>query len=109
MHVTICDYSYLLAVTWLVHEMHIFILVLPSTLHSGAVGLTGRTFYVPSTDTLVWLNGVGCSGAESRLAECPASPIGITYNCGRNAAGVRCAGIYNVQSSRPAPKVRGLI
>ena len=60
---------------------------------TGAVGLTGRTFPV-AEKTLVWLDGVDCSGKESRLAECPANPIGITYSCGRYiAAGVRCAGI----------------
>lgn len=58
---------------------------------AGAVGLIGQTFPV-AEDMLVWLDGVGCSGIESRLAECPANPIGITYNCGRHvAAGVRCA------------------
>ena len=38
----------------------------------------------------IWLDDVRCVGTESRLANCPASPIG-NHNCGHSDdAGVRC-------------------
>ena len=38
----------------------------------------------------IWLDDVRCLGTESRLANCPANPIG-NHNCGHSDdAGVRC-------------------
>ena len=47
----------------------------------------------------IWLDEVQCTGAESRLTDCPARPVG-EHNCGHwEDAGVRCRvspGAYNV-------------
>ena len=72
---------------------HCGMFLCPSLNIAGAVGMTGRQTFPVARDTLVWLDDVCCSGAESRLADCPANPIGITYDCGPyQVAGVRCAG-----------------
>ena len=40
----------------------------------------------------IWLDNVGCRGTETRLIDCPASPLG-SHNCGHiEDAGVRCTG-----------------
>ncbi len=47
---------------------------------------------------VIWLDDVQCLGTETRLIDCPASPLG-THNCAHvEDAGVRCGGItmYNV-------------
>ena len=43
----------------------------------------------------IWLDNISCRGTESRLIDCPASPIG-QHNCGHSEdAGVRCQGTAN--------------
>ena len=40
----------------------------------------------------IWLDNVQCRGTETRLIDCPASPLG-THNCAHiEDAGVRCGG-----------------
>ena len=54
---------------------------------AGAVALTSG--FTQGSGS-IWLDEVRCSGSESRLANCPADPIGI-HNCGHSEdAGVRC-------------------
>ena len=53
----------------------------------GAISLTsGFTI----GDDQIWLDNVACRGNETRLIDCPASPLG-THNCGHiEDAGVSC-------------------
>lgn len=38
----------------------------------------------------IWLDAVQCTGSESRLIDCPASPLG-SYSCNHlDDAGIRC-------------------
>ena len=37
-------------------------------------------FSVPGGTGLIWLDEVNCAGNETRLIDCPASPLGI-HNC----------------------------
>ena len=47
----------------------------------------------------IWLDDVRCSGTETRLIDCPASPLG-THNCGHiEDAGVRCQPLTSSKSS----------
>ena len=60
---------------------------------TGAVALTSG---FTQGNGSIWLDEVRCSGSESWLANCPASPIGL-HDCGHSEdAGVRC----QFQSSR---------
>ena len=47
---------------------------------------------------VIWLNGVNCTGTESRLIDCPASATGLYDNdCSHTKdAGVRCQGIATI-------------
>ena len=54
---------------------------------TGAVALT--TGFTNGAGQ-IWLDDVQCRGTETRLIDCPASPIG-THNCAHfEDAGVRC-------------------
>ena len=57
-------------------------------LTTGALPLSG--FSVPDGSGPIWLDNVGCRGTETRLVDCPASPLG-NHNCVHaEDAGVRC-------------------
>ena len=57
-------------------------------LFSGATAFLRASFGAGTGS--IWLDNVHCSGTETRLADCPANPIG-THNCGHyEDASVRC-------------------
>ena len=56
--------------------------------HTGATALSRATFGQGTGQ--IWLDDVACTGSESRLIDCPASPLG-SHNCQHSEdAGVRC-------------------
>jgi len=56
------------------------------------IGAVALTIGFTNGASAIWLDEVQCSGTETRLIDCPASPIG-THNCAHiEDAGVRCTG-----------------
>ena len=80
---------------------------------TGAVALTGAA--VPDGTGQIWLDDLRCSGRETRLIDCPASPLG-QHNCVHNEdAGVRCLPCefdwHSASSTRPLdlPRSAGVV
>lgn len=65
--------------------------ILTPIIHTGAVPVSGA-FFGQGTGTIL-LDNLHCTGAESRLVDCPHNGIGID-NCAHwEDAGVRCVGM----------------
>ena len=64
--------------------------MLELSLELGAVALTSG---FTNGAGQIWLDNVQCRGTETRLIDCPASPLG-SHNCRHtDDAGVRCSPI----------------
>ena len=64
----------------------------PDSLIFWIIGATALTTGFPNGVGVIWLDDLRCTSRETRLIDCPASPIG-THNCGHiEDAGVRCTG-----------------
>ena len=80
------EFSVKFFMCFLIHFVYLYIFFWECT---GSVALTSG---FPNGNGQIWLDRVGCRGAESRLADCPASNFGALSTTCTHArdAGVRC-------------------
>ncbi|KAM8794788.1 scavenger receptor cysteine-rich domain-containing protein DMBT1-like [Eudromia elegans] len=73
-----------------------------------AISTAGSAHFGQGRD-LIWLDGVDCTGAETSLAECTASPWGL-HSCSHDDdAGVVCSGANQVVNSTSNYKLNSAI